>query len=128
MHCVRRMSHAQLAAPKSKRTRRKAIAPRGYRCLVLEGTGHPDCADLTDAVEQLEGIVEVLRHAMERAGRIGETIAPIEKSWTFVNASQQWQWRVRAVLPWSITASVVELAKHLAGFAKTQLSFQSLAA
>lgn len=108
------MSHAQLAAPKTKRPRRKPSAPQ-YRAIVLEGTGHPDCAELYDAVEQIERIVDVLSHAMARAGRIGESIPPIEKSWTFVHASQQWQWRVRALLPCSITATAIELAKHLAG-------------
>lgn len=96
-----------------------------FRCLVLEGRGPPDGSELYEAVEALEGVVEVLRGAMERAGRIGEHIPPVEKSWTVVHASQQWQWRVRAVLPRSITASAVELAKHLAGRADSALAYQS---
>ena len=85
------------------------------RCLVLQGLGHPDCPEFYVAVEALEGVAHVLRDAMARAGRIGEAIGDIEKSWTYRRDEAEWQWKVRVLVPPSITATAVELGKHLAG-------------
>ena len=91
------------------------VAPRSPRCLMLQGLGHPDCPEFYLAIEALDAVANVLRKAAERAGRIGETIGQLEKSWTFRRDEKVWQWKVRVVVPDSITATAVELAKHLAG-------------
>jgi len=85
------------------------------RCLVLRGLGHPDCPEFYVAVEAIEGVAQVLRGAMERAGRIGESIGLVEKSWNYRRDEGVWQWKARVLVPASITATAVELAKHLAG-------------
>ena len=107
----------------SAREPRLALVPRAApqvespfpRCLMLQGFGHPDCPEFYIAVEGMEAVAQVLRGAMERAGRIGESIGMVEKSWTFRRDEGLWQWKARVLVPNSITASALELAKHLVG-------------
>jgi hypothetical protein len=98
--------------PAASPPRVEAEAPR---CLVLQGLGHPDCPEFFIAVEAMEAVAHVLRGAMERAGRIGEDLGMTEKSWTYRRDEGVWQWKVRVLVPNSITATLLELAKHLAG-------------
>ncbi len=85
------------------------------RCLLLQGTGHPDCPEFYGAVEAIDGVVQLLRSALDRSGRSASQLGAVEKSWTFRREEQLWQWKVRALVPASVTASAVELAKHLIG-------------
>lgn len=90
-------------------------SPVPSRCLLLEGTGIPDCDEFYVAIHALEGVVQLLRLALRRSGRADEKLGPVEKTWTYRKDHGSWEWRVRALVPHSITASSVELAKHLLG-------------
>jgi hypothetical protein len=85
------------------------------RCLELNGLGHPDCSDVYCATDAMAAVAQVLRGAIERAGRIGESIGAIEKFSDYDKKHKVWRWKVRVIVPNSITASAVELAKHLSG-------------
>ncbi len=108
-------SHHSTREAKLKLVPPPRAEPRPPRCLVLQGLGHPDCPEFFRAVEAMKSVAQVLRAAMERTGRIGENIGMVEKSWTFKRDDGVWQWKVRVLMPGSITATALELAKHLIG-------------
>lgn len=82
--------------------------------MLLQGFGHPDCPEFYLAVEAMEGVAQVLRQAMARTGYAADGIGQVEKSWTHRREDKVWQWKVRVLMPSSITASALELAKHMA--------------
>ena len=99
---------ARAAAPDEE----AATSPR---FVLLEGTGQPDCPQFFAGLEALEGVAALLRTALERSGRKGELVGPVERSWNFRHDERRWRWKVRAEVPRSVTASALELAKHLVG-------------
>ena len=89
--------------------------PPAARCLLVEGRGSRDSPEFLLAVEAMEALAHVLRGAMERARPGGETLGLVEKSWLLAQGATAGEWKVRVPVPRSITATALELARHLVG-------------